>query len=208
MDIFPSLLSDDCIKFFEPRDFVALGGVLNDYLAEYIKNYIMSDDGDAEVKAILIEHLGALVESLTFHYTIKNLGIIELINNIIPETILKAEVDLTAIQSHLKFIEDRQGMLRTFIPPRKRDKYDAFYNSIRCVLGRMQQAGVTPKYRDMLLRIESNKSTFYTPNDKGHSTGCGVVNSKYRQWVTCLRGLEYKQYCDNKKMDYISRRLF
>lgn len=208
MDVFPALLGENELRFFTDEDFVNLGRVLNDSLAQYIKDYIYNDSADPEVVKTIVEKLGPTIESLTFHYVIKDLGIVDLISKIIPETLLSSDINLTKIRSDLTFLESHMDQLRIHIQPRTKDDYKDFLGTISKVLARQRAAGVTPTYPNIRQRIETNSYVFYIPSAKPTSTGCSIVNSRYRSWIACLRGLEYNDYCNDNGIDYFKRRVF
>lgn len=208
MDIFPNLIGEAEFALFTEQDYLALSGVLNDTLAKYIKDYIENPEANPEVVSAIVSNIGHLVDSLTFHYVLIDKGIIELIGKLSPETLVSSNADFDTIKEKLKFLEDNIGKLRVTITARSKAAYDSFRTSISGVLARQKEAGIEPSYPNLLERIEGNKFAFYVPNDKGHPTGTAVVNSRRRVWVMCLRGLEYKEYCDNHGINYIKRRLF
>ena len=208
MDIFPSLLGEAEFELFTEQDYLALSGVLNDTLAKYIKEYLENPAAKPEVVAAIQKNIGPLINSLTFHYVLFDKGIIDLISKLSPENLVNSSADFEDIKEKLKFLEDNIGNLRVTISARPKSAYQSFITSVKGVLDRQKLSGITPTYPDILARIEGNKFAFYVPNDKGHPTGTQVVNSRRRVWMMCLRGLEYKEYCDNHNVNYIKRRLF
>lgn len=208
MDIFPNLLGEAEFRYFTETDYACLGDILNDSLAKYLKDYMASPDADKDIVQAISTNIGDLVDGLTFHYTLMDMGIIDLIGRLTPETLITSGADYADIYSKLKYLEDNIGKLRTTIPARSKTAYSQFILAISGVLHRMKLDGTNPTYPNISERIESNKFVFYVPNDKGHNTGTGIVNSHRRQWVMCLRGLEYKNYCDSNGLNYIVRRLF
>jgi len=208
MDIFPNLLGENELKFFNESDFMSLTCVLDDTLAKHIKDYINNPLANTEIISSLDEKFTKTIDSLTFHYTLQEMGIIDLIGRLSPETLLNTNADFGDIKTKLTFLEDNIDKLRVTIPARTKAAYEDFCATMRRVLQRQQEAGVQPTYPDIMKRIEANKFAFYVPNDKGHHTGTAIVNARRRQWMMCLRGLQYKEYCDNKGLNYIKRRLF
>ena len=208
MDILPNLLGEAEFRFFTEQDYLALSDILDDSLALWIKRYVENPDADAKVVEDIREHMWSLVESLTFHFKLQEMGMVELIRGLSPENIVQSGIDEESVIKKLKFLEDNIGKLRTVISPRTKTMYENFIASIKGVLSRMSLEGATPTYPDIIKRIESNKFVFYVPNDKGHNTGMNLINSRKKAWTMCLRGLEYKQYCDNAGINYIVRRLF
>lgn len=208
MDVFPGLIGETEFANFIPEDYVALGYVLDDVLAKYLRDYISNSDADDEIVSNISKYIGPVIESLTFHYTLKEMGITDMISRLSPENLISANVDHKDIQEKLKFLEDNIHKLRTVIDSRSKTQFENFMSAMRALDARMRSQGITPTYYNWIDGIISNKFLFYVPNDKGHTTGTGVITSRRRQWTMCLRGLEFKEYCDAKNIPYITRRAF
>jgi hypothetical protein len=208
MDIFPNLLGDAEFRNFTQQDYAVLSGVLNDTLAKYLSDYIKNPEADPKVVQDIKDNLNDYIESLTFHFILRENGTLDLIGKISPETILSSGADLNDIYTKLKYLEDNISKLRTFIPPRTKTNYTDFVQMISRVVGTMIANNQQPTYPDIMQRIGSNKFVFYIPGDSGHNTGTGIVNSRRRQWTMCLRGLEYKKYCDDNGINLFRRRVF
>ncbi len=208
MVIIPEILGEAEFRFFNDTDFECLKDVLDDSLAKYLKTYFENPEANPEIVARIKEKIGDAVESLTMHYVLQEKGIISLLASLSPETLMNSGTDLEEIRVKLKFLEDNIDKVRVTISARPKAAYDNFKTSISGVIHRMMLEGVETTFPEVLARLDSNRFLFYVPNDKGHTTGVSIVNTKRRQWVMCLRGIEYKQYCDNNGIDYITRRYF
>lgn len=208
MIVFPDLLGDSELEEFNENDYRALGRVLDSTLAKYLKRYMENPEANKKVVEDLSNYLGDIIESYTFHYTLRDKGILDLIGKLTPETLLTTGANYITIKEQLKFLDDNKGKLLVEIPARSKTAYDEFLSTIRGVLLRMKDKSKEPTYDNLLKRIEVNKHVFYVPGAKSKPTGCNIVNSKKRQWTTCLRGLEFKEYCDSRGINYLQRRSF
>ena len=208
MIVFPDLLGDIELAEFNESDYSALGCVLDSTLAKHLKRYMENPEANQLVVENLRKYLGDTIESYTLHYVLRDKGILELITKLTPETLLTTGADYTYIKEQLKFLEDNKYKLLVEIPARSKTAYESFLSTIRGVLSRMHEKGVKPTYDNILQRIEVNKYVFYVPSAKSKPTGCNIVNSRSRQWTTCLRGLEFKEYCDSRGINYLQRRSF
>lgn len=208
MIIFPEVLGEAELSVFEEKDFNSLSQVLDDTLAKYIKNYIENPEANQDVVKRIQDNIGDLVTSLTLHQVLQDKGIVSLVLSLSPENLLSSGADLRDIKEKLQFLEKYVDKVRTTIAPRSKSAYTDFVVTMRGVVNRMSSLGIPTTFNDVIKRIESNKFMFYIPNDKGHTTGVNIINSKRRQWTLCLRGLEYYEYCEEHGIDYVKRRLF
>ena len=208
MDIFPELIGEKEFEYFNAATYTALSEILNDTLAKYLKDYITNPAANVEIVSDIQKYLGEQVESLTFHYVLQDRGIIDLVGHLTPETLIKSDVNREEIKNQLLFLESNINKLRTVIPARTKKAYEAFMSCLSGTLETMRSEGIQPTYPNIIKRIESNKFVFYTPNDKGHTTGSNIINSRRKQWIMCLRGLQYTEYCDANGINYLKRRVF
>lgn len=208
MVIFPEILGEAELSMFNQNDFQALVLVLDDTLAKYLKDYIENPEADNTVVQLVKDNIGDTITSLTLHQVLYDKGMITLLSSLSPESMLYSGADLQDIKEKLEFLEENVDKVRTIINPRPKYAYESFLTSMKSLTIRMREAGVTPTFDKLVERIQSNKFMFYVPNDKGHSTGVNIINSKRRIWTMCLRGLEYDEYCKEHNLDYIKRRVF
>lgn len=209
MDIFPGLLGETEFRMFTETDYACLHSVLDDTLAKYILDYMCSENADQEIVGSIQKNIGKIVESMTFHLQMRDKGIIDLLKGLSPESIVSLDADSAKdVREKLTFLEDNVDKVRLNIQPRSKKSWEDFYSAMQALHIRMLQSGIRPTYDDMLERLKSNSFIFYVPGDKGHSTGMGLINSRRNQWTICLRGLEYKDYCDSKNINYLERRVF
>lgn len=208
MLIFPDLFGEAELLEFTEKDYAALEGVLDATLSKHLLRYLQNSDANPTLVATIKDCLGKTIESYTFHYVLREKGILELIGSLSPENLLATNADYNDIKDKLTFLDKNLYKLRIEIPARTKTAYEDFIDSMRAVLLRMDDKGIEPSFPNVLERIEVNKFVFYVPNARNHPTGCNIVNSKKRQWIMCLRGLEFKEYCDSKGINYIDRRNF
>lgn len=208
MDILPNILGENEFMFFDEADYICFSGVLDDSLAKLITSYMNNPEAKPEIVAAIKDNLGPVLESLTFHFTLSEMGILDLISHLSPQTLISSNADFDTIKEKLTFLETNVDKLRVNIQARPKSAYESFTSMLARVLAKQKAAGVEPTYPDILSRVQGNKFAFYVPNAKGHPTGTAIVNAKRIPWTICLRGLEYKEYCDNNNINYITRRLF
>lgn len=208
MEIFPNLLSETEFKLFTAETYSALKGVLDDVLCGYLREYLAQPNTDAYVVDCIQNFLGHTIETMTFHNVLKERGIVELVSKISPETILSAEMNLKDAREKLEFLYANEGKCLTHIPSRTKEAWETFYAAMENLVARALATGETLQYPDLVERVKANKFIFYIPNGKSHSTGCGVINSRRRQWLICLRGLQYMEYCDANNVSAVARRVF
>lgn len=208
MTIIPGLLTDKEFAYFKPEDYAALGKLLNDVLASYLRAYVDNPKADSYVADCIQQFLGSLIESLTFHNILLEKGIIDLVAYITPEALIGENIDTKDAYEKLKFLEDNITKLRMSIPVRKREDWEDFRQCMIIVVSRMRDAGVSPSHPDLISLLDSNKFIFYKPNERPHSTKSGIISSKRRQWTMCLRGIEFLNHCNEKNIPVLSRRVF
>lgn len=208
MDIIPGLITDKEFKYFEVDDYVALGKLLNDMSAKYIKSYMENPDADKRVVDYMENFLGTIIESMTFHFTLQEKGIIDLVTYITPEALVGSDINYDDAYEKLKFLEDNIDKLRMMIPIRNKDDWTAFRSRMDNLVLRMRAANDAPTYPDFLDRLDVNKFVFYKPNEKSHSTRSGIISSKRRQWAMCLRGIEFIRHCESNNIPVLNRRVF
>ena len=215
MVIFPEILGEAELAEFTERDFEALKRVLDPTLARHLSRYATNPESDVTVVSNVIKYLGSTIESYTLHYTLREKGILDLIVKLTPETLLGSpdnafsnSMDYSTIKEQLTFLDNNKHKMLMEFPIRTRDAYEDFLASVTRVTTEMRAKGKATTFADIPKRIQVNKAVFYVPNAKSISTGCGIINSRRRQWITCLRGLEFKEYCDSKGLNYVQRRNF
>ena len=208
MDVIPGLLGEAEFREFTDTDYAIFGDILDDKLAKYIRDYINNPEADPEIVKSIKNNMGDLVKSLTLHFELQDRGIIKMLESLSPETITLPECDLDSIEESLEFLTNNSNILRYDIAPRTKESYSQFISMIEKVITRMQMNGVATTYPNLLKRIDSNKFVFYIPNDKGHTTSCGIVASKSKQWQSCLSGIKYLKYCNEHGIGVLNRRNF
>lgn len=208
MNIIPGLLTDKEFRYFKPEDYLALGKLLNDVSAGYLKTYIDNPRADPYVVDCIQQFLGATIESLTFHFVLQEKGITDLVAHITPESLVGGNVDLDDAYEKLKFLEDNVDKLRMAIPVRSKDDWLEFRECMERLVERMAVESESPTYHNMLELLDDNKFIFYKPNEKQHSTKSGIIASKRRQWTMCLRGIEFLQHCSRNGVQVLNRRVF
>lgn len=208
MDVIPSLLGETEFREFTKSDYAVFGDILDDNLAKYIKDYMNNPNADPEIVESIKSNMGGLIKSLTIHFELQDRGIIKMLESLSPETITLPECDLDSIEESLEFLVDNYNNLKLDIAPRSRENYNQFISMLKGVVARLQDKGIPTTYPNLLKRIESNKFVFYIPNDKGHTTSCNIVVTKSKQWKSCLSGIKYLKYCNERGIGILNRRSF
>lgn len=208
MDVITNILGEKELSYFDNDDFGVFVGVMDDNIARSVKRYLGSAEANRQIVEHIRTHIGDRVESLTMHFTLQESGITQLLSTISPEVLLSAEVDIDDVYDKLKFLEQNVDKLLVTIPARPKSAYESFITCIESVIDRIIQAGDSPTYPEVVARVKANSFLFYKPNDKGHSTGTGIVNSRRNSWIQCLRGIEYTKYCDEHGVNAVDRRAF
>lgn len=208
MDVINNILGEKELSYFNSDDFGNFLGVMDDNVARQVKRYLNSPEADQNIVDYAKKYIGDRVESLTMHFTLQEMGITQLLSKLSPEVLLSSEADIDDIYDKLKFLEQNVDKLLVTIPARPKSAFEQFKTSVQNVIIRMGQAGEAPTYPEIPERIAANMVLFYKPNDKGHSTGAGIVNSRRNSWLQCLRGIEYTKYCDEHGVNAVDRRAF
>lgn len=208
MDIFPELLGEKEFLYFKSTDYDALKDILNDVLAQDIKNYMASPAANPAVVVNMQKYLASTIESLTLHFVLQEKGVTDLVRGLIPETLLQSRQDLNDIVDKLTFLENNEDKLLTAIPARTKASWSKFKESMMSVNAAILAAGDTPTYSDWIQRLESNSFVFYTPREQATDTGNKLFSLRKRHWHTALRGAQFIQRCDSENIPYHERRRF
>lgn len=208
MDVFPELLSDKECSYFKPTDYIALKDILNDVLAQDIKDYMNNPAANPAVVADMQKYLAPTIESLTLHFVLEERGITDLVRSLVPENLLQSQQDLDDVISKLKFLEDNESKLLTAIPARTKTAWNNFHSAMVDVNAAIISSGDEPTYSDWISRIEANSFVFYTPREQATDTGNKLFSLRKRHWSTVLRGAQYIQRCNAEGIAYHERRRF
>lgn len=208
MDIFPKLLGETEFRNFTESDYAALANVLDDVTANYIVKYMKSVGADESIVADIDKYLGQKLHALTFHIELKNSGVLDLVNGLSPESLAVSQVNLDELIERLSFLEENQDSIRSTIPGRTSRDCAAFESAVSRVVSRIVTEGGTPTYPDIPKRMAANKFLFYSPGEKEHYTGVGVLNSKKRQWTLALNGARWLKYCSDNNIPFEKRSAF
>lgn len=208
MDIIPDMLGEAEFSVMKDSDYLVLSGVLDDTLAKYIKDYTKNPNANPAIVESIKRNLSDVIDSLTFHFELQEMGILDLVASLTPETLLVTNADFQDIRVKLKFLEDNYHKLRMVIPARTKAAYSDFCTMLSTLLVREHEQGIEPTYINIKQRLESNKYVFYVPNAKEHTTGCNIINSRKRNWTMCLRGLEFDAHCKEHNVNVFKRRIF
>lgn len=209
MDPIPEIIGEAEFRNFTKETYAALAKVMDDVIASYLLDYCNAPDADASIKSDIENYLGDLLKQFTFHLLLHEKGIIDMITTLSPETVLTLSKDeIAKIKSNLTYLNDNLDLLMSSIKGRTNAEWQEFKKAYVNVLNHMRLSNLDTTYDDMLNRIEANKFIFYVPNSKGHSTRTGAVYSKKRQWLVCLRGIEFDEYCKQHGITEAMRRMF
>lgn len=208
MDIIPGLLTENEFRYFTARTYEALLNVTDDVIASYLLEYLENQNADKKILEMMEACCGSTVRSLTFHRIIRERGILETISKLSPEAVAMSGEDYSEVYKQLKFLEDNRRLLLSRVPKRSLEDFQTFQLEVTLLIDRMSRAGVVPTYSDVLQRLDSNRFLFYTPTDKGHSTYASIVTTRENTWVMVLRGIEYRNYCDEHSVEMSRRAVF
>lgn len=211
MDIVKGLLSETEFRLFKAEDYYALECLLDDSLANQLLTYINSTGQDPFVLDNIKCFLLPTIESLTFPLKLHSEGYVEMISKLSPQVVVSTTQDpeyLKKLHGQLRFLEANFDKITARTPARTRSDYDNFLRRMTNLVGRAMSEGIELTYPNLVQRIEANKFVFYSPQDKGHSTMLGNITRRRREWILCLRGLDYKEYCDTKGVPNNLRRVF
>jgi len=208
MDIFPKLLGETEFRNFTENDYAALANVLDDVTANYILAYKSKENADPAIVADIDQYLGEKIRALTFHLELKNSGVLDLVNGLSPESLAMSQVDLDDLIERLSFLEENQDSIRSTIPGRNSADCSRFIGAVSSTVARIVMSGGTPTYPDIPRRLEANRFLFYSPGEKEHYTGVGILNSKKRQWTLTLNGARWLKYCSEHNVPFEKRSAF
>lgn len=208
MDIFPNLLGETEFKNFTESEYAALAEVLDDVTANYIVKYKTDPAADATIVSDINKYLGEKLHAMTFHLELKENGILDLVNSLSPESLAISQVDLDELIERLSYLEQNQDSIRSTLPGRSSQDCAVFESAVRRTIDRIKAAGGTPTYPDIPKRIAANRFLFYTPGEKEHYTGVGILNSRKRQWTLTLNGARWLKYCADHNVPFEKRGAF
>lgn len=208
MEIIPGILGEAEFAYFNENDYGNLRGVLNTALAGHLKSYLNTPNANPKVVADINKYLGDEIVGLTMHKVMQEKGITDMVTSLSPETLLTVIEEKPEIREQLTYLAENFDKLRVTIKPATKADYERFESSVLSVLQRMSADGIVPTFPDIRLRLDANKFIFYKSNGKLQSTGVGILNAKHQQWRLCLNGLLFKEYCDEKNINYVARRVF
>lgn len=208
MDVIMGLIGEKECSYFTPTDYNKLRGVLNAELSRDIKEYLSNPGANPSVVEAINLYLGDALEILTFHFTLQEKGIPELLQTVMPQHLTTSGVDLDEVLEKLTFLEQNESKLLTAIPARTKEDWESFLSAMRGVESRIVAAGDKPTYANWGKRLQSNSFAFYTPREKPVDTGNRLFAIRKRQWVTTLRGAQYIKRCEQEGIPYHERRSF
>ena len=208
IDVIPGLLGELECQFFSPTDYEALRSVLNDALANDLREYLENPMSNPAVVSDIKLYLGETIESFTFHFVLREKGLHHLLQTVMPQHLTSSGVDLDDLLEKLTFLEANESKLLTVIPPRTKDDWNRFKLAMTGVASRIHQAGKTTTYKDWLSLLEANRFAFYVSREPAVDTGNKLFSTRKRQWLTTLRGAQYIKRCDQDKIPYHERRRF
>lgn len=211
MDVINGLLSESEFRLFSAEDYQALQNLLDDSLASQILAYVSGTGQDPFVLDNIKCFLLPIVESLTFPAKLHEEGYVEMVAKLSPQVLVSTVQDpeyLKDVHKKLRFLEANYDKVTSRTPTRTRSDYTEFITRMGTLVSKAFVQNVELTYPDLVQRIEANRFVFYSPQDKGHSTLLGNITRKHRECTLCLRGLDYKEYCDSKGIPANLRRLF
>lgn len=211
MDVVKGLLSENEFRLFKSEDYTALENLLDDSLANQILNYINGEGQDPYVLDSIKCFLMPTIETLTFPLKLHSEGYVDMISKLSPQVIVSTTQDpeyIKKLHSQLRFLEANFEKITARTPARSRADYDKFLGRMQALVTRSMCENQELTYPNLIQRIEANKFVFYSPQDKGHSTMLGNITRRRREWTLCLRGLDYKEYCDASGIPANLRRVF
>ena len=216
MYIFPDLLEESLIKHFNSDDFAALSTVLDDVLANYIKQYMANPAADSNVVKLLEENIGDIIKRLTFHLDLEQRGIVELVKGLTPAS-LSTGIDLHEVVEKLSYLENNFDSIITYIPVRKKNDFFHFASAMHAALMRMEKDykehnrvfdSIYEKAMIGVNNLENHQFIFVAPHEKSRPNGLSPLVSRKRMWVMSLRGAEFQLECNAHSIPIHIRRNF
>lgn len=211
MDVINGILSESEFRLFSSEDYAALQNLLDDSLSDQILSYINKEGQDAFVLDNIKCFLLPTIEALTFPLKLHAEGYVEMVSKLSPQVLVSTVQDpeyLKDVHKKLRYLEANYDKVTSRTPTRTRAEYDTFKFRMEVLVTRAMVQNIELKYPDVVQRIEANRFVFYSPQDKGHSTMLGHITRRHREWTLCLRGLDFKEYCDIKGIPANLRRSF
>lgn len=211
MDVINGLLSESEFRLFTSEDYAALESLLDDSLAGQLKEYLNGTGQDAYVLDCIRHFLLPTIESLTFPKQLHEEGYVDMISKLSPQVVVSTVQDpayLEDLHKKLRYLEANYDRITARTPTRTKADFETFACRMDNLLYRAAIENVPLTYPDLDKRLKANKFVFYSPQDKGHSTMLGTITRKHREWLLCLRGLDFKEYCDDKGVPANLRRSF
>lgn len=208
MDVLEGLLSEVEFRLFNAGDYLALRDVLDGNIAEQLQRYLDKEGQDPLVVDSIKSFLGPDIEAMTLPKKLRDEGYVELISRMSPQVLIQAYQDpeyIKDVHRKLRFLEANYNRVASTYPERTMEKYQAFLNHMSIMLCRATEPLTYP---DLIARIENNRYMFYAPRGAVQSTYLAPIMKRRRIWLQCLRGLDYKEYCDSRGISFEQRRLF
>lgn len=208
MDVIKGILGEAEVRLFDADDFGSLYSVLNDMTAWLIREYMLSPEADQEVVAHVDKYIGNAVRSMTLSRVISDKGIMQMLQNVTPGTILSYARNNPECYDNLKFLEDNYHLLRPNNNTPTAKEFHNFCDMIGRVLDRQKAQGIKPTYPNIPGKIKANSFMFYSPHATPTAGVVGVLHARHNMWHMYYRGLDYDRYCTENSITNAQRRMF
>lgn len=208
MDVIEGILGEAEMSMFDADDFGDFYVVLNNLTAWRIREYMQSPDANPSVVEHINKHIGEAVKSLTIAKVLQEEGVMEMLTNINPGTILVYARNNPDCYNKLKMLEDNYTSLRPNNNPPTSKDFQRFKSMLSRVLDRMKANGMTPTYPDIMRRVQENSFLFYSPHMAPRGNNVGMLLTRRNIWHMCFKGLDFDRYCVENGITNAQRRLF
>ena len=198
MIIIPNMLGEAEFREFTEEDYSVLRKLLNAPLCKYLYEYCKDPECDKELAQRIEDQLGSTIYSYTLQYFLIPDGTVELVKNIVPQTIIRSDTDLDDLIAKLERLKDLEQYLVPQIPARSSQDFKKFMGILSRVEVALAIRGESTTFPDMCKRIKVNSYVFYAQHEKPQSTGIGLLLSKRDKWLISLQGAKYTKYCNEK----------
>lgn len=208
MDVITGILGETEFKFFDADDFGDFYSVMNEMTAWLMREYMLNPSADKEVVAHIDKYLGDAIRSITLPRVLTDKGILKMLQNVNPGTILAYARNNPECYENLKFLEDNYHLLRpnSKVPTAK--EFQNFKSMIGRVLSKEKAAGFKPTYPDIPKRIQANSFMFYSPHTVAKGGAVGMLHARHNMWHMFYRGLDFDHYCMENNITNAQRRMF
>lgn len=186
MNVIYDVITEDTLQYFNADVYGHLTKLVNDVISIQVQHYLKQPNANPKIRADVEKYLGPLTSSYVFHKELAERGILDMLRTLAPETILYNSPEyLKDVREKLQFLRDNQHRVRTILPARSLQDWNAF-----AVM--LQDVGVPFEMYDYIV---NNRHIFYTPKEKERRLPSAYVISVQSRWNMALNAILYDDYC-------------